>query len=428
MLVRWLRDLDQNTRRNFGLELIYGVGDGVLNGLILVAQVVAVGSLGDRSQAATIMVAARPALALLLPLWAQVARRYRLFDLVLVGGILRCLPLIAVGWIDQSWQLALVVMFYYLLGGPATLAIPSLYKYAYPDKHRGKIIGILKMIQNGVTVPVLIGVSLWSDIEPAAYQLAYPIGGLIGLLGVFAYRFRRIPTDSPEARRTLSERPSWSGMQHILKTDNSFRVFQMTIFLTGAGFLLSRGVWLYLLRDQFHLSQFAITLLVMIFPVVLGGITSPFWGWLIDKTSPVAGRVAFALMGIPAYLALFASFYFDWLILAFLGAALRGIVLGAAEVATTTGNLYFAEKPERAALYESISSVFQGIRGMSMPPLGWALYQSLVFMGWTTSLLFLIPMAFNAWSLVLAWGLWKDERQERHCEAKEHEIPVEVDE
>ena len=132
MLVRWLRDLDQNTRRNFGLELIYGVGDGVLNGLILVAQVVAVGSLGDRSQAATNMVAARPALALLLPLWAQVARRYRLFDLVLVGGTLRCLPLIAVGWIDQSWQLALVVMFYYLLGGPATLAIPSKIARAMP--------------------------------------------------------------------------------------------------------------------------------------------------------------------------------------------------------------------------------------------------------------------------------------------------------
>ena len=88
----------------------------------------------------------------------------------------------------------------------------------------------------------------------------------------------------------------------------------------------------------------------MIFPVILGGITSPFWGWLIDRTSPVAGRVAFALMGIPAYFALFASFYFDWLFLAFLGAALRGVVLGAAEVSTTTGNLYFADKPERAAL------------------------------------------------------------------------------
>jgi MFS family permease len=408
--------------------LIYGIGAGVLSGLILVAQVVAVGSLGDKSQSATMMVAAQPALALLLPLWAMVARHYRLFDLVLVGGALRCLPLLAVGWIDQPWQLAIVVVLYYLLGGPATLAIPALYKYAYPDKHRGKIIGILKMVQNGITVPVLIGVSLWSDIEPTAYQLAYPFGGCLGLLGVIAYQFRRIPSDNPHTRRTLSESPSWSGMQQVLKVDKQFRLFQATIFLTGAGFLLSRGVWLYLLRDHFHLSQFFITLLVMIFPVILGGITSPFWGWLIDKTSPVAGRVAFALMGIPAYLALFASFYLDWLILAFIGAAFRGVVLGAAEVATTTGNLYFAEKPERAALYESISSVFQGIRGMSMPPLGWALYQSFLVLGWTTSLVFLIPMVFNGWSLWIALGLWKDERQERHCEVKEHEIPVEVDE
>lgn len=308
----WLSELDRLTKRNFLLELIYGIGAGVLSGLVLVAQVVVVGSLGDRSQAATVMVAAQPALAMLLPLWAQASRYYRLFDLALVGGVLRALPLLAVGWMDQPWQLALVVILYYLLGGPASLAIPALYKYAYPDQHRGKIIGLLKLIQNCVTVPVLIGVSLWCDSEPTAYQITYPIGGMIGLFGVFAYRLRNIPFDIPQARRNQSESASWSGMRHVLKIDKQFGLFQATIFLTGAGFLLSRGVWLYLLRDHFHLSQFAITLLVMIFPVILGGVTSPFWGWLIDKTSPVAGRIAFALMGIPAYLALFASFYFDF--------------------------------------------------------------------------------------------------------------------
>lgn len=431
-LTAWYRELDAVTRRNFLLELLYGVGAGVVSGLILISQVVAVGSLGDNSLAATVMVACQPALAMLLPLWGFAARHYRLFDLVLIGGALRCLPLLFVGWIDAPWQLALVVMLYYLLGGPATLGIPALYKYAYPDKHRGKIIGLLKLVQNSVTVPVLIGVSLWCDIEPTAYQLAYPIGGVLGLLGIIAYSLRKIASDDPQARRTRSDSPSWKGMQHVLTQDPSFRVFQATIFLTGAGFLLSRGVWLYLLRDHFHLSQFAITLLVMIFPVILGGLTSPFWGWLIDQTSPVAGRIAFALMGIPAYLALFASFYVDWLLLAFIGAALRGVVLGAAEVSTTTGNLYFAEKPERAALYESISSVFQGIRGMTMPPLGWGLYQSLLWLNWSTSLMFLIPMLFNVWSLVLAWDLWKDDRQLREAQEDAKplsvDVPVEVDE
>lgn len=217
-------------------------------------------------------------------------------------------------------------------------------------------------------------------------------------------------------------------MRQVLSNDRPFRLFQATIFLTGAGFLLSRGIWLYLLRDHFNMSQFAITLLVMIFPVILGGITSPFWGWLIDRTSPVAGRIAFALMGIPAYLALFASFYFDWLILAYLGAALRGVVLGAAEVSTTTGNLYFAEKPERAALYESISAVFQGLRGMTMPPLGWVMYQALLQAGWTTSLVFVAPLAFNIWSLYIACVLWKEEHGPRPHDAREHALPVEVDE
>lgn len=428
MLIRWLHELDSITRRNFLLELLYNLSTGVVSGLILVAQVVAVGSLKDNSLAATVMVASQPALALLLPMWAIVARHTRLFSLAIGGGILRCIPLVLVGLVDQSWQLALVVMAYHFLGGPATLAIPSLYKYAYPDQHRGKIIGILKLVQNSITVPVLIGVSLWSDYDPAAYQIAYPLGGVLGLVGVLAYWLRRIPSDDPHARRTMSESPSWNGMRQVLANDNNFKLFQATIFLTGAGFLLSRGVWLYLLRDHFQLSQFTITLLVMIFPVILGGITSPFWGWLIDRTSPVAGRIAFALMGIPAYLSIFASFYFDYLWLAFLGAALRGIVLGAAEVATTTGNLYFAETRERAALYESISSVFQGLRGMTMPPLGWVVYQSLGWLHWPGSLMFVVPTVFNLWSLLIAWRLWHAEKQERLHEATEHELPVEVDE
>jgi MFS family permease len=413
----WWLSLDAVTRRNFLLEVIYCIGAGIVSGLVLVSQVVAVGSLGDRSLAATVMVAAQPTLAMLLPFWAQASRRYRLFDLALVGAALRCLPMIVVAWVDAPWQLATVVISYYLFGGPATLAIPALYKYAYPDEHRGKMIGILRLVQNSMTVPVLVGVSLWCDVEPSAYQIAFPIGGVLGLLGVIVYSLRHVANDDPQKRREHSEPATWQGMRQVIREDKSFGLFQATIFLTGAGFLLSRGVWLYLLREHFQLSQFSITLLVMIFPVILGGITSPFWGWLIDRTSPVAGRVAFALMGIPAYFALFASFYCDWLLLAFLGAALRGVVLGAAEVSTTTGNLYFAEKPERAALYESISSVFQGLRGMTMPPLGWGLYQSLLWLGWSTAFMFLAPLAFNFWSLAIAWKLWKQDQHERiHAE------------
>jgi len=410
-MLRWLRDLTPTARRNFGLELIYSLGTGVVAGLILVAQVVAVGSLGDSSTAVTLMVAAQPALSLLLPIWAFVARYWRLQSLGVAGGTLRCLPLLAVAWVDQPWQLALVVFLYHLLGGPASLAVPALYKYAYPDAHRGKIMGLLRLAQHSVTVPLLLSVSIWCDAQPDAYQLAYPVGGCLGLLGVFAYYFRRVPSDDPRARREVSERPTLGGMRHLLATDRKFSLFQATIFLTGVGFLMSRAVWLYLLRQQFHLPQFMITLLVLVLPLVLGGLTSPLWGAYIDRTSPVAGRVAFALVGIPAYLAFFGSFYLDVLFLAVVGAVLRGVVLGAAEVATTTGNLYFAERPERAALYESVSSVFQGFRGMTMPAVGWILYQGCDALLWPPALVFLIPTTFNVWSLMLAVRLWKEDRE-----------------
>src|SRR5436190_23787247 len=108
-MFRWLEELTPTARRNFGLELIYGLGTGVVAGLVLVAQVVAVGSLGDTSLAVTVMVAAQPALALLLPVWAGVARHRRLQEMAVFGGALRCLPILMVAWVDRPWQLALVV-------------------------------------------------------------------------------------------------------------------------------------------------------------------------------------------------------------------------------------------------------------------------------------------------------------------------------
>jgi hypothetical protein len=249
---------------------------------------------------------------------------------------------------------------------------------------------------------------------------SYPLGGLLGLLGLVFYWLMRIPNDDPRERAQHSERPSWSAIRTVLRDDRNFRLFQSTIFLTGAGFLMSRPIWLYLLRDDFQLSKVELTILVMVMPIILGAITAPAWGMLIDRTSPVAGRVAFAWLGVFAYAALFGSFYAHWLWLAYAGAILRGLVLGAAEVATTAGNLYFSVKRERAALYESISSLFQGFRGLSMPFLGWLLYQQLDL--W----IFLVPMVLNAWSLVLALQLWRRDRQEspeaafarRECEVE----------
>jgi hypothetical protein len=212
-----------------------------------------------------------------------------------------------------------------------------------------------------------------------------------------------IPDDQPQERAAKCELPTPKEIWGVLRRDALFRLFQATIFLTGAGFLMSRPIWIYLLDRVFHLSQLEIAFLVQVLPILLGAITSPWWGLLIDRTSPVAGRVVFAWMGVFAYGALFVSFWQSWLVMAWIGAILRGIVLGASEVAQTTGNLYFALHKERAPLYESISSVFQGLRGLVLPFCGLALFS------WIGTYIFLVPVLLNFWSLWLAWRLWEME-------------------
>lgn len=408
----FLSALPRITRWNLGFELLHGLAAGTLGGLILLAQVVAVGSLGDTGLAVTIMVAAMPACALLLPLWAAAAHRYRLQHLAVVSGTLRCLPFLAVGWVDHALVLAGLVVLYYLFGGAHALAVPALYKYTYPDSHRGRVLGWLRWTQHLVAVPVVLGGAWLLDREPMSFQFLFPFGGVIGLLGMFAYAAIHIPHDDPKARAEVVELPSVGALIRVWRQDTGFRIFQTTIFLTGAGFMMTRPIWLVLLRHPdptlgFGLSGLEVSLLVMVMPLALGGLTAPFWGALIDRTSPVAGRIAFAWMGLFAYLAMFISFWWHWLALAYVAAILRGVVLGAAELATTTGNLYFAARAERAALYEAVSAVSQGLRGMSMPFLGQLLFQLISVQ------VFLVAMLLNVWSLVLAVRLWRLDARQR---------------
>jgi len=412
-----IADLPHPVRRNLLRELIYSVSAGLLSGLALLSQLVVVRSLSGNATHVTLIVAAMPACSLLQPLWAAWARRIRLQQMVMICGILRSIPFLALSWVSHAWTFTALMVLYYFLSTPVNLAVSSLYKYTYPDTHRGRIMGLLRLVQNSVTVPAMLIAARLMDIRADLYTIIYPISGAIGIIGLFFYQRLEIPNDRPEDRALYSELPTPRNIVEVLRRDDLFRLFQATIFLTGAGFLMSRSIWIYLLERTFALSQVHMTLLVQVLPVMLGALTAPWWGALIDRTSPVAGRVVFAWMGIFAYFALFLSFWQQWLMLAWAGAILRGIVLGASEVAQTTGNLYFALRRERAALYESISSVFQGARGLVMPLLGLALFQ------WIGVYIFLVPTLLNLWSLYVAWRLWHLEEPLRN-HIKDAALPV----
>ncbi|GBD36025.1 hypothetical protein HRbin36_01142 [bacterium HR36] len=399
-----LDELPLVVRRNFAKEAVYSISAGVISGLALLSQLTVVHSFPGNAAHVTILVAALPACSILQPLWAAWARHIRLQTMVILSGTLRVVPLLVVGWIRSADLFTALLALYYLLAGPLTLAVPSLYKYTYPDTHRGRIIGILRLVQSTVTVPVMLGAAALLDCDAELYRIIYPVGGVLGLLGLFFYHRMEIPGDVPQERAAKCELPTPREIWGVLRRDELFRMFQATIFLTGAGFLMSRPIWIYLLDRVFNLSQLQMTFLVQVLPILLGALTSPGWGVLIDRTSPVTGRIIFAWMGVFAYAALFLSFWQGWLLLAWIGAILRGVVLGASEVAQTTGNLYFALRKERAALYESISSLFQGTRGLFLPLCGLVLYEGI------GTYIFLVPTLLNLWSFHLAWKLWKLEK------------------
>jgi hypothetical protein len=166
-----LDELPAPMQRNLALELGFSASTGIVNGLAMLSMVTVLGSLGGDAAAVTVIASAMPATSIIQPLWAAAARHWRLKTLALVSGALRCLPLLAVAFITDPWWFTAAIAAYYLLAGPHSLAVPSLYKYNYADSHRGRIIGILRMMQQGLAMPVMLGGAWLLDRDPPFYRV-----------------------------------------------------------------------------------------------------------------------------------------------------------------------------------------------------------------------------------------------------------------
>ena len=389
-------ELPPQTRHNFPLEALYETFMGLAQGLLLMAPVVAANALKANTIEMTAMVAATPVAALLMPFWTQAARAHRLQRLVIVSGLLRVVPLVAVSLVHSAAGFVALLLLDPFVAGPLLLAVPSLYKYNYPDSHRARLIGWLRFVSNAALIPVMLGASLLIDYHPELYRLLYPLGGMACLAAILCYSRLRIPNDRPRERSQTAPARPWRELHDVLEADQAFRLFQSSVFLTGAAFMVSRHILLITLRDEYHLTTFALTFLMMALPQMLGGLTSPFWGAFIDRTNPVRVRVVFCLLAVAAYAFFFASMVTHSVAVVYVASILRGIAIGGGEVTYTTGNIFFAAVPQRVTLYNGVAQLLQGVRGLVMPVVGSVAFTMV------GGYVFLLSTGFSVVSWVLA--------------------------
>jgi len=310
---------------------------------------------------------------------------------------------------------------------------------------RGRITARLQRLRRFVTVPTVLLGAYVCDIDAESYRYIYPVGALVGLIGVLIVQRVRIrgerrelsrptPQDaSGELARDIAEPYSLTAllspgnvigqMVDVLRSDRPFRRYCVAQSLTGVANLMTISVMAALITRELDLPNrgafWVSTVLIVALPnlMMLGSIGR--WGRMFDSLGVLRMRVANVICWIgslafaaaaalvvagadsigPTHLPLAVCFFAA-------RALLQGVGVGGGQIAWNLGHLHFAE-PSRAEVYMGVHVSLTGLRGLIAPLVGIWLWHVI------GSYIWVIAITLALMSLLLYAGMAREEADAR---------------
>ncbi len=328
---------------------------------------------------------AAPALANITSfLWAILAHGKRKIPFItaLQLGVLISIALMALAPRTPAGLMMLVAAAFsarILLAGIVTVRA-TIWGVNYPD-HRAKLTGKLQTVSVTISSLIAIGLGAAMQWNEDSYRVLIPVGGLIALLGVSSYarirlRSERIILRNEQEQTDADNKTSiFSGFK-VLKDDKDYRSYQICQLLLGFGNIMSWTPFVIMAKQQFDVGYLQGILLTQVIPLMMMPFTIPLWAKLLDSVHIIQFRAFHSWIFVASMLcALFAGLTHT---IEFLYAAsiLRGIAFGGGALAWNLGHLQFV-KPEKSQDYMSIHVTLTGLRGLTAPFAGVALYNYL---------------------------------------------------
>jgi MFS family permease len=240
----------------------------------------------------------------------------------------------------------------------------------YAKSQRGRVLGQLTFWTYSTMVPSIMIVGWLLDKSHEMYRIAYPIAGVCGMIGCYFYCMLHVPPEEALPRRPISLRSSVRGVQQIIAQDRAYLLFQFAFFLSGSAFFMSTHVILLLVSDRFSFGAFELALWLSVMPQLLLALSSPTWGWVLDRIGIVRCRLLISCL-MTGYLGCYWGGILSGLPgLIYLGSILQGISSGAGALTWSLASSHFAPRSEDVPLYNGIHFVLNGIRGLVLPWVG----------------------------------------------------------
>jgi len=328
---------------------------------------------------------AAPALANITSfIWATLAHGKRKIPFItaLQLGVLISIAMMAMAPKTPSGLYMLVAAAFsarILLAGIVTVRA-TIWGVNYPTD-RAKLTGKVQTVSVSITSLIAIGLGAAMQYNENAYRIFIPIGGLIALAGVSSYARIRLRTErlilknEQEQTEGNNKTSLLSGFK-VLKDDKEYRAYQTCQLLLGFGNIMSWTPFVIIAKQQFDIDYFWGIMLTQVIPLMMMPFTIPLWAKLLDSVHIVQFRAFHSWIFIFSMICALIAGQANLVGFLFAASVFRGIAFGGGALAWNLGHLQFV-KPEKSQDYMSIHVTLTGLRGLTAPFAGVAIYNIL---------------------------------------------------
>jgi MFS family permease len=336
---------------------------------------------GAKNWQTTVLTAAVPVTQFFAIFWNHLYARVSTRTYLIVIGALACLPVALIGTARSIWG---VMIFFVIaaLGGAGgggsgfSPMFADLLRTCYQPHRHGRVFAVLCIVQFGMTMITGYVMGVWSDHNPEAFRIFFPLLALLVLASlVFFGAISRDAVWRNRIRFTPVGGSSWwtplKDMRTILRADRRFAGYEAAFMAYGIGWMICTALVPVMATDRLNLnySQFTRSTIV-VYQLINILLFTPL-GRLCDRTGPMRlASVSFLwLTAYPLGLMFVGS---DWGLASWMAVYSIGMV--GVQLTWTLGPVQLAGDSAKAPHYLAIHSTMVGIRGIVAQSLGMALY------------------------------------------------------
>jgi hypothetical protein len=254
----------------------------------------------------------------------------------------------------------------------------QLLKRFYADTSRGRVFGVLNIVNYCSSIVAIYFVGAWMEAHPEGFRVLLPLAGLLHLASVLLL-IRLAVRSGADVGMAPAPTRSWKAvfepvlrMRAILEQDPTFRRYEQAFMTYGAAYMCCEAIMPVLGTDKLGLryEDYAHSTQMVMKIAMLA--TTVGMGWLLDRIGAVrTSAVSFVIL----------IFYPLSLILAegplSLGAAniVYGVGLSGVVLTWMLGPVTLAPNPQLVPQYVAIHATMVGIRGIVFQGFGMVLYK-----------------------------------------------------